>query len=309
MFWLGCPINGVADGLLDGALEGDNVQKIKSLPFSTYLYLIAFCELFTKLVTTGSQKKEYADSWINYAKAELMADPNKHIKNALLDTKLEKNTLDSFLKNGSHYVEVTYKGVTCYFNREGQNGSYSFSGESTFKLPEDFCVNTHNKYNFKFRIAECKTRRAKRLGTLYLKFVEDVNSEFEIRKNVLQNKKSEAEKRQEKKTRLEEITGYPIVILKTQGHRKDHRGHYVGESYDIFNFVILTGQPSSKYSSPEYISIGENINTEYKDGERIETGRTYSIRTLDKLSADQLKRILDIAMEGKTALTELVIPE
>ena len=30
-------MNGVALALLDGALEGDTVQKIKSLPPSTYL--------------------------------------------------------------------------------------------------------------------------------------------------------------------------------------------------------------------------------------------------------------------------------
>lgn len=55
IFWLGCPINGVADGLLDGALDGERVQNNKLLPFSTYLYLILFCEELTKFVTTGSQ--------------------------------------------------------------------------------------------------------------------------------------------------------------------------------------------------------------------------------------------------------------
>ena len=43
------------DETLDGALDGDKVQNNKSLPDSTYLYLICFCCVFTKFVVTGSQ--------------------------------------------------------------------------------------------------------------------------------------------------------------------------------------------------------------------------------------------------------------
>ena len=46
-FCPGCPINGIAFGLLDGALVGVSVQKIKS-PASLYLYLIAFWFVLVK---------------------------------------------------------------------------------------------------------------------------------------------------------------------------------------------------------------------------------------------------------------------
>ena len=58
IFWFGWPIKGVAFGLFEGALDGVNVQNIKSLPCSTYLYLIAFWELFVRFVITGSQKND-----------------------------------------------------------------------------------------------------------------------------------------------------------------------------------------------------------------------------------------------------------
>ena len=58
IFWFGCPINGIEFGLLVGAEDGDNVQKIKFVLFSVYLYLIAFCEVFVRFCTIGSQKNE-----------------------------------------------------------------------------------------------------------------------------------------------------------------------------------------------------------------------------------------------------------
>jgi len=254
-----------------------------------------------------ANKKEYAASWMHGVKAELEADPNKRIKAALLQTTFSKTTLASFLEHPNHAITVTYKGVTGYFHREGQAGSYSFSGDSVYQIPEDYDKEKHNLYNFKFGISEGKTRRAKRLGTLYLKFVDDVNYELEARKRRAEMKKSEAEKRQEKKERLEKITGYPVVILKTEKSRHDHRGHYVGRY--TYTFVILIEQPTSRYDDPKYISIDEYINTEYKDGKSVEIGRTYSVKTLRGLTADQFKRILDIVMEGKTALTKLERPE
>jgi hypothetical protein len=58
IFWLGCPINGVAFGLFVGDDDGDSVRNIKFASPSTYLYLIAFCVVLTSFVTTGSQKKQ-----------------------------------------------------------------------------------------------------------------------------------------------------------------------------------------------------------------------------------------------------------
>ena len=40
--WSGCPIYGVAFGLLVGDDDGETVQKIKFVLLSVYLYLIAF---------------------------------------------------------------------------------------------------------------------------------------------------------------------------------------------------------------------------------------------------------------------------
>jgi hypothetical protein len=48
MFCAGCPIYGIAFGLLVGDDEGVNVQNIKLVLLSVYLYLIAFCEVFVK---------------------------------------------------------------------------------------------------------------------------------------------------------------------------------------------------------------------------------------------------------------------
>ena len=48
-------MNGVAFGLLDGALDGERVQNNKSLPLSTYLYLIDFWDTLVRFVVTGSQ--------------------------------------------------------------------------------------------------------------------------------------------------------------------------------------------------------------------------------------------------------------
>lgn len=251
-------------------------------------------------------KKDYAASWIHGVKAELDADKNKRIQAALLETVFEKTTLESYLSHPSDSVRLTYKGVTGFIHREGgSDGSYYFDGESTYKFPEDW--NGESSYNHRFKISDGKKRRAKRIGTLYLKFVEEVDYELTARENRANRLKSEAEKRAEKKARLSEITGYPVIILKSEKSRRDHRGHYVG-SYDEYTYFILIGQPESKYSSPTGFAIDEDIKTEYKDGKNVEIGREYSIRNLRGLSKEQFKSILDILMEGKVALTKLEIP-
>ena len=45
----------MALGLLVGEDDGESVQKSKFDVLSTYLYLIAFCDVFVKFCTTGSQ--------------------------------------------------------------------------------------------------------------------------------------------------------------------------------------------------------------------------------------------------------------
>ena len=55
-------MKGVALGLFDGEEEGETVQNNKLVAPSTYLYLIAFCELFVKFSTTGSQKKDEVEA-------------------------------------------------------------------------------------------------------------------------------------------------------------------------------------------------------------------------------------------------------
>ena len=54
----GCPINGKAVGLFDGADVGVRVQNKRLLPPFIYLYLIAFWLLFVKFCVIGSQKNE-----------------------------------------------------------------------------------------------------------------------------------------------------------------------------------------------------------------------------------------------------------
>ena len=51
-------MKGVAFGLLVGDDEGDKVKNNKFEFPSTYLYLIAFCEVFVRFCITGSQKKD-----------------------------------------------------------------------------------------------------------------------------------------------------------------------------------------------------------------------------------------------------------
>ena len=48
IFWFGCPMYGIALGLLVGDDVGDRVQKTKLVVPSTYLYLIDFCDVFVR---------------------------------------------------------------------------------------------------------------------------------------------------------------------------------------------------------------------------------------------------------------------
>jgi hypothetical protein len=254
--------------------------------------------------TIRRNKKEYANSWMHEVVHTLKADKNKRIQTALKNTTFEVKSLEKFLSHASHAVTVTYKGVTGSIFME--NGGYTFDGESTYKFPKDY--DGQNSYNHRFTIADGKKRRAKRLGTLYLKFVEEVDYELNQREARANRKKSEAEQRAEKKARLSEIAGYPLVILKSEKYNRDHRG-YRTESYYEYTYFILTKQPETSYGSPEGFSIDEHIERVYiGDGKHKNVGVNYSIKNLNNLSETQLKSILDILMEGKTALTKLEIP-
>jgi hypothetical protein len=249
-------------------------------------------------------KKEYTHSWMHNVEAELKADKNKKIQAALENTTIKVKSLEKFLDHSEHAVTVNYKGVsTSIFMKDG---GFTFDGNCTYRFPKDW--NGEARYNHRFIIVNGKERRAKRLGTLYLKFVEAVDSEFSIREARKNQLSKEQQERQDKKERLEKITGYPMVILKSTKYATNGRSN-VGSSYDVYSFAILTSQPTSRYSDPEYISVDEKVETKYEDGKYVEVGRTYSVKTLKGLTADQMKRILDIAMEGKTTLSKLEIPE
>ena len=56
-FCPGCPMNGMALGLFDGALVGDNVQNIKFVCLFVYTYLGDTWFGFVRLAVTASQKK------------------------------------------------------------------------------------------------------------------------------------------------------------------------------------------------------------------------------------------------------------
>ena len=57
IFCPGCPINGIALGLLDGALVGVSVQNINSVWLFVYVYLGDTWFGLVKLAVTGWQKK------------------------------------------------------------------------------------------------------------------------------------------------------------------------------------------------------------------------------------------------------------
>ena len=258
---------------------------------------------FQKWEQIREQKRKYTESWMHTAEADLKADKNKKIQAALTHSKFTTKSLETYLKTGRASVCVEYKGVTAWIYME--SGSYMFDGDSSFKFPEDW--DGKNSHCHIFTIADGKTRRAKRLGTLYLKLVEEIDFEISSREARANQRKTEAQKREETRKTLETITGHKVLVIRIEKPKYSygHNSGYEG-TYTVYNYKIVTEQPKYSHSDVKGLNLHEKVETEYKDGIYKEVGKTYSVNGLNGLSPEQLKKIVDIAMEGKTALKEVV---
>jgi hypothetical protein len=254
------------------------------------------------------KKEKYDNAWIHGIESELKADKNKHIRKALEKTTfkpLDKRRFISY--DTSLNIAVTYNGFTGYFFKE--NDSFSFYGHSVYELPEG--VEVENKYTYKREIAEGKTRKAKRIGTLFLKFVNEVDSYISTREYKKNKQNKAEEERKAKKELLKKVSGFPIQLYKENKYRHSFNRRGPGESYIVYNYYIITDQPEYSFSDPTGFKINTEIKTEYKDGEHIEIpgSRTFSINTIFGLSEKQFKSIIDILMEGKIAIEKVITPK
>lgn len=256
---------------------------------------------YQKWIKIRRAKQEYMHSWMHRAEADLKADKNKKIHDALEHTTIEVKSLEKFLATSTHAINVNYKGIST--NIFIRNNGFVFDGNSAYKLPKNW--DGSDMYQYRFDIANGTNRKSKTLGSLFLKYVQAVDLELEKREARLNRLSREQQARKDKKERLEKLTGYPIVILVNKRYVKNNRGYNTDEAYNVYTYAVLTDQPTSKYAEPKYFSVNENTQSVKNEEETIST---YSVNNINGLTVDQMKRILDILMEGKTALTKLEIP-
>jgi mannose/fructose/N-acetylgalactosamine-specific phosphotransferase system component IIB len=254
-------------------------------------------------------KEQYKKAWIHTFVDTIKSDKNKKIQAALSHTKFGKTTEKAFaVDNASLTIEVSYKGFLGYFHKNDR--SFTFDGDSVYQFPEG--KRTENAYNWKRSVADGKTRRAKREGTIFFKFIEAIDEYIAIKESTIKRKNKEEQERADHKKLLEDLTGYPIIIFEKSTYRSDYNRRGNGRYYTEYKYMIVTKQPTSKYSEPGGFTITTNVPRKYNSekGEYEVVGeRTFGVRGFSDLTLKQFKGIMEIALEGKEIFKEINYPK
>jgi hypothetical protein len=183
---------------------------------------------------------------------------------------------------------VTYKGYTSTIQLE--NGSYTFS-------------NARNSIGNTAYITDHKTRRAKREGTIYFKFLEAVdiyvaNAEYKKKK-----REEEVSETEQTRLRLEEVAGYPVYMKEETEYSRG--GRRTNHSWKSQKYYLITGQPDSYYGSFKGIQISESITGYEEEGYKT----SYGVKGCNNLRVEQFKAILDILVDGRHIHAVVISPE
>jgi len=237
-------------------------------------------------------KAAYPNSWMHNFESVILSDNNKKIKAAVLGTTFQVPTLDEYIKNTISLVKVTYRGYVGTIRKS--DGSYEFNnayGETLNK----------NGYFETLSITDGKTRKAKREGTIFLKFVEAVDNHISTVEYKKSSRQKEIEKTEETKRILEEVTGYPVYMEETREysrHRNDH------SSWLSQKYFLITEQPDSYYGSFKGIKI--DTGTKGYDEKKV---RFYNVGGLTGLRQDQFQKIVKVLVDGRKIYDKVVTPE
>jgi len=296
--------NGAAEAFAD--LENAGIAIDYSDVWEQYAKLVEWgrhrkvvIERAENWVRIRARKAKYINSWIHNFVPTLKADKNKKIQAALLNSTFEKASYNSVVVNGNTAdLNINYKGYTGTIYVE--SGSYMFDGTRVRHIPEDATPEQiKDRWSFKTEIAEGKVRRAKREGTLYLKFTEEVDYEIAQAESIKKHREKQVSEVEQKRLILEKATGYPVYMNETREYSRDRRSNH---SWLVQKYYLITAQPKDHYSSFKGIQV--SCSTGYDNPEL-----SFSVNGCNNLREEQFKGIVDILVDGREIFAEVVKPK
>jgi len=240
-----------------------------------------------KAALKAQRKAEYSETWPFGFINRIEKDPNKKIKFA--DFTLTPMGKGVYIHQGDTFLRVTYRGLIGTITRESDR--YVWTDARRVNDPKDSYVSP-------IRVSNGKTRKAKRAGTILLKFLEAVDEYIVIKEARKTRAQKEADKREAKRLELEKAAGYPVVLTSETKYNHDRYSRRNGtETYQEYKNWIVTEQPDSRYGSHKGYRIG------------VDYDKNFSINGLHNLSKEKFTAILAILMEGKRAFSDIVFPK
>ena len=228
----------------------------------------------------AKRKEEYKTCWPLTLQDALETEKNKIIKAKKNEITIIPCSEESYIKGGAS-AEFVYKEHTV--SVRVYDGKYEWNARE---------------------LGNYKTRRYTWPMTALLKFIQVVD-EHVATKEYETNKNNEPKlKRQARTKLLSEVCGQPVTVFSQEKYSSDRYNRVRGRrNWTEYTYMLVT-KVAEKYGDPEGYEINTETDTDWKDGkhQEIPGTRTYSIRTLRKLSEEQFKSILDILLKDKKVI-------
>ena len=241
--------------------------------------------------TIRNRRNVYINSWVQNFESILRNDTNKQIQAALLSTSFSKTSMKAFTNPDamtSLSVEVNYKGYKVDFEME--DGSFIFRG---------YAVNNSDENVKRTSIEDGKKRRAKREGTLFLKYVQAIDAYIATTEYQKKKREEQISDTEKKRLMLEKASGYPVFMKEEMEYSRNHTGRHSGHSWMTQKFYLVTKQPESYYDSFKGIQISTDGGENPK----------FTVKGCNDLREDQFKTIVDVLVDGREIFPEVITPK